>query len=323
MVHEVGHTMPIKRSVTGMNVDNVKSFRLLNMYEKLSRGDVINKKQFAKDFGVSEKSVQRDIEDLRAYLSENYENGDEVTVEYDYDKGGYRLIKPERAFLTNEEILAVAKILLESRSLNKQELNVLIDKLLIQATPSARINIHEIIRNERFHYIPPRHGKPLINALWEMSGYIFHKEVVEFDYVRKDGVASHRTVKPLAVLCSDYYFYLIARMADDTKDYPTIFRLDRMANLKSTGEKYKTLYKDRFEEGEFRKKVLFMYSGPLKTIRFAYTGQSIEAILDRIPCAEILEQDGGKYILKAECYGEGILMWLRTQGENVKILDSM
>ena len=53
MVHEVGHTMPIKRSVTGMNVDNVKSFRLLNMYEKLSRGDVINKKQFAKDFGVS------------------------------------------------------------------------------------------------------------------------------------------------------------------------------------------------------------------------------------------------------------------------------
>ena len=96
-----------------------------------------------------------------------------------------------------------------------------------------------------------------------------------------------------------------------------------MANLKSTGEKYKTPYKDRFEEGEFRKKVQFMYSGPLKTIRFAYTGQSIEAILDRIPCAEILEQDGGKYILKAECYGEGILMWLRTQGENVKILDSM
>ena len=48
-----------------MKADNSKSFRLLNLYERLSRGDIINKRDFAKEFEISEKSVQRDIEDLR------------------------------------------------------------------------------------------------------------------------------------------------------------------------------------------------------------------------------------------------------------------
>lgn len=304
-----------------MKIDKLKSFRLLNMYEKLNRGDIINKKQFASEFGISEKSVQRDIDDLRAYLSESYESGDNITIEYDYVKCGYRLIKQEREFLTNEEIFAVAKVLLESRGFNKQELNSLIDKLMLQATTSARANIKELIINERFNYIPPRHGKPLINSLWELNGYVYNQEIIEFDYIRKDGIASQKKVKPVSVMFSDYYFYLIAWMADDSKDYPTVFRIDRITGIKAIGEKYKIPYRDRFEDGEFRKKVQFMYSGSLKTICFEFSGPSVEAILDRIPGAQILEQTDGRYVIKAECYGDGILMWLRTQGEYVKIIE--
>lgn len=304
-----------------MKLDNAKTFRLLNLYERLNRGETVNKKEFASSFGISEKSVQRDIDDLRIYLSECYESGDDVTVEYSYIKNGYYLVKKDKEFLTNEEILGIAKILLESRAYNKQELEGLIDKLLLQATPSARMNIKEMILNEKFHYIPLKHNKPLLNAIWELSENIYNKTIIEFDYVRKDKVASHKIVKPLSIMFSEYYFYLIAWMADDSKDYPTVFRIDRMTNVKSTDEKYNIPYKDRFEEGEFRKKVQFMYSGPLKTIRFEFTGPSLEAILDRIPAAEIIAQDENKTTIKAECYGDGILMWLRTQGDNVKILN--
>jgi len=304
-----------------MKLDNAKTFRLLNLYERLNRGETVNKKEFATAFDISEKSVQRDIDDLRVYLAECYENGDDVTVEYSYIKNGYYLVKKDKEFLTNEEILGIAKILLESRAYNKEELNGLIDKLLLQATPSARMNIKEMILNEKYHYIPLKHNKPLLNAIWKLSENIYNKTIIEFDYVRKDGVASHKIVKPLSIMFSEYYFYLIAWMADDSKDFPTVFRIDRMTNVKSTGEKYSIPYKDRFEEGDFRKKVQFMYSGPLKTIRFEFTGQSLEAILDRIPAAEIVAQDEDKTTLKAECYGDGILMWLRTQGDNVKILE--
>ena len=304
-----------------MKLDNAKTFRLLNLYERLNRGETVNKKDFANTFGISEKSVQRDIDDLRIYLAECYENGDDVTVEYSYVKNGYYLVKKDKEFLTNEEILGISKILLESRAYNKEELEGLIDKLLLQATPSARMNIKEMINNEKFHYIPLKHNKPLLKAIWELSENIYNKTIIEFDYVRKDKVASHRVVKPLSIMFSEYYFYLIAWMADDSKDYPTVFRIDRMTNVKSTGEKYTIPYKDRFEEGDFRKKVQFMYSGPLKTIRFEFTGPSLEAILDRIPAAEIISQDENKTVIKAECYGDGILMWLRTQGDNVKILN--
>lgn len=309
------------QEVNDMKLDNAKTFRLLNLYERLNRGETVNKKEFASSFGISEKSVQRDIDDLRIYLAECYENGDDVTVEYSYIKNGYYLVKKDKEFLTNEEILGIAKILLESRAYNKEELESLIDKLLLQATPSARMNIREMILNEKFHYIPLKHNKPLLKAIWELSENIYNKTLIEFDYVRKDKVASHRVVKPLSIMFSEYYFYLIAWMADDSKDYPTVFRIDRMTNVKSTGEKYTIPYKDRFEEGDFRKKVQFMYSGPLKTIRFEFTGPSLEAILDRIPASEIISQDENKTVIKAECYGDGILMWLRTQGDNVKILN--
>lgn len=302
-----------------MKIDNTKSFRLLNLYERLNRGETVNKKVFADAFGISEKSVQRDIEDLRTYLAECYENGSDITVEYSHIKNGYYLVKKDREFLTNEEVLGICKILLESRAYNKEELECLINKLLLQAAPSARMNIKEMILNEKFHYIPPRHNRPLLEAIWNLSECIYSKSIISFDYERQDHKMTHRTVKPLSIMFSEYYFYLIAWFADDSKDYPAVFRIDRITNLIKTEEKFRIPYSERFEEGEFRKRVQFMYSGPLKTIRFEFSGPSLEAILDRIPTAEITAQNGNVTTLKAECYGDGILMWLRTQGDNVKI----
>ena len=55
-------------------------------------------------------------------------------------------------------------------------------------------------------------------------------------------------------------------------------------------------------------------------IRFLYTGADITAILDRLPTAVIESEKEGGYIVKAEVFGKGIDMWLRSQGESVKIL---
>ena len=303
-----------------MEVDNGKSFRLLNMYEKLNRGEVLNKKVLANMYGISEKSVQRDIEDLRIYISETYENSDSVTIEYSRSRNGYFLVKKEREFLTNEEILGISKILLESRAFQKTELEAIIDRLMLQATSAERLNIREMILNEKFHYIPLRHNTPLLRRIWDLSECISGKEIIKFDYERQDGKIMHRRVKPLSIMFSEYYFYLIAWLADDSKDYPAVFRIDRISKIASTNEKFRIPYASRFEEGEFRKRVQFMYSGPLRTIRFKFSGPSLEAILDRIPTAQIVEQKDGVTTLKAETYGDGILMWLKTQGENVVIL---
>ena len=230
------------------------------------------------------------------------------------------LIKCEQKFLTYEEILSITKILLESRSFNKDEINKLIDKLLFQATPSAKMNIKDLILNERHNYIPPRHDRPLIHLIWELSCHISNQEIIEFDYTRQDKKVVHRTVKPLTIMFSEYYFYLIAWFANDSKDFPAIFRVDRITDIKNLKQKFNIPYRNRFSDGEFRKRVQFMYAGELKHIKFEFNGPSVEAILDRIPTAEIIKSEGNKHTIKAECYGDGVLMWLKTQGDYVKML---
>ena len=63
-----------------------------------------------------------------------------------------------------------------------------------------------------------------------------------------------------------------------------------------------------------------MYSGELTRVVFEFTGPSVEAILDRLPTAEIISQEVNKYTIKAESFGDGIYMWLGAQGDKVKII---
>lgn len=145
-------------------------------------------------------------------------------------------------------------------------------------------------------------------------------------------------LKPVAIMFSEYYFYLAAfledkkvrenfRVLDDA--FPTIYRIDRIQGLKLLDEHFYIPYKDRFEEGEFRKRIQFMYGGKLRRVKFKYTGYSPESVLDRLPTAKILdeeplEDDPKKtaYTISAEVFGDGIDMWLRSQGDRMLIIDN-
>ena len=53
-------------------------------------------------------------------------------------------------------------------------------------------------------------------------------------------------------------------------------------------------------------------------VRFTYTGPSIEAVLDRLPTAEVISEHDGVYEVRAEVFGSGIEMWLKSQGGFIK-----
>lgn len=305
-----------------MNLDfnGNKGFRLLNIYERLNRGELLNKAELAKQYGVTEKTIQRDIDELRVYLTDTRITEGEVSIIYDRSRSGYFLVRMEREWITNEEVLAVCKILLESRAFCKEELDALISKLLAQVTSNDRKQVENMIRNEQFYYVPLRHGKKLLGAIWELSRYITQYEVVRISYVRQDGVEREHEVKPVAIMFSEYYFYLVAFMADDRHDFPTVFRVDRVGKFQGTGTKFNVPYKDKFNDGEFRKRVQFMFSGELRRVKFKFSGTSIDAVLDRLPTAEILSENQGIYVISVEVYGNGVDMWIRSQGEKVEVL---
>lgn len=304
--------------------------RILSIYTMLIEGKVVNKAEMARRFDVNARSIQRDMECIRRFLEDRVpENGIRKDLVYDYGKKGYRLKQPEERMLTNEEVLAVCKILLDSRAFIKQEMTGILDRLVSCSIPRKNQKmVNELLSNEKFHYIEPHHGKRFLDKMWEIGQAIRESRIIRISYQKmKNQEQVSRRLEPLAILFSEYYFYLVGfienidrktafQNADDP--YPTIYRIDRIDSLQVLPEHFKIPYADRFEEGEFRKRVQFMYGGRLQKLRFEYKGPSVEAVLDRLPTAKILREEDGSYLIQAEVFGKGVEMWLKSQGNMVK-----
>ena len=307
--------------------------RILTIYSKLMNGAIVNKTEEAVNFGVNERSIQRDIDDIRNFLEqEAVEQGIINEVIYDRERRGYRLEQIYKMKLSNDEILAICKILLDSRALMKDEMTSVLQRLIDCCVPEDnRKLVKDLVANETFHYIELKHGKSFLNDMWKVGQAIQSNQYIEIAYQGMRGTSvKTRKLKPLAIMFSEYYFYLAAfideeRVRENFKvlndSYPTIYRIDRIQSLKVMDEKFHIPYADRFEEGEFRKRIQFMYGGKLRRVKFEYSGFSVEAILDRLPTAKVISESDGKYIIQAEVFGDGIDMWLRSQGDAIKILE--
>ena len=316
------------------NVKSDKIARILGIYTKLMNGGIVNKAEEARQYGVNERSIQRDIDDIREYFeNETADIGFINSVIYDRSAKGYRLEQLYKTRLSNSEILAVCKILLDSRAFTKKEMLLLLDKLVECCVPQTNQKaVMDLISNEEFHYVEPRHHTVFIDKLWTLGQAIRASQYIEIDYMRtKDKKIVRRKLKPVAILFSEYYFYLTAFIDDKEVQenfdvlndaFPTIYRLDRIKKLKLLDEKFHIPYSSRFEEGEFRKRIQFMYGGKLQKVKFEYSGTDIDAVLDRLPTARIIKEEDGKYVIEAEVFGKGIEMWLRSQGEDIQIIKS-
>ena len=306
--------------------NEVKSARLLAIYSELVSGQLLQKKELAQRFHVTERSIQRDMESLRCFFADQ---GLQQDIIYDRTARGYFLDASRQPMLSNSEILAVCKILLESRSMRRDEMLPILDKLVDCCVPErSKQAVSALLANEKHHYIPPTHNQPILQGLWEIGQAIQNHQVMEITYERmKEPKLVKRLIEPVGIMFSEYYFYLTAFLRDvdravefENKDdlFPTIYRIDRIRDFSILDQRFHVPYQGRFEEGEFRKRVQFMYGGKLEKIRFCYTGPSVEAVLDRLPTAQILEERDGAYIIQAEVFGKGIEMWLRSQGDYVK-----
>lgn len=307
--------------------------RVLGIYTKLINGSVINKAEEANNYNVNERSIQRDIDDIRNYMDiKGSEDGIINSVIYDRQAKGYRLEQIYKLKFTNPEILAICKILLDSRAFTKIEMNSMLAKLIESCVPKTNQKmVRNLIRNEEFHYIQPHHDSVFIDKMWEIGNAISSQQYIEITYCRtKDKNVVRRKLKPVSIMFSEFYFYMAAFIEDEkTKAnfevvddaFPTIYRIDRIETIKVLEEKYYIPYLERFEEGEFRKRIQFMQGGKLQRIKFLYKGVDVNAILDRLPTAKILCEDEEGYTITAEVFGKGIDMWLRSQGQLIEMID--
>ncbi|MBQ4066718.1 MAG: WYL domain-containing protein [Clostridia bacterium] len=298
-------------------MNGTKQYRLLEIFFRALRGEDISVSGLAAEYGVSSKSISRSIAEIKAFLADRRELVGNTELEYSYRDKCYRLEMDE--LLSSKELFALVEVMIGARAFSAEELHVLINKLKGVTTPGDGKTLSELIRKELYHYPQVRHEcESVQDNLWQLINCINDRKEITIDYYRMDrSFVTHRLI-PASVMFSDYYFYLIAFSTSDLEK-PLYFRIDRIKQI-VTHRKREKARNVSFDEGKLRRQSLYMWPGKLRNIRFEFAGPSVQAVLDKLPTARIIERMGnGRYLIGAETYGDGIKMWLLSQGSWVKV----
>lgn len=268
---------------------------------------------------MTTKSITRSLNDIKAFLANHRELVGNTGLDYSYQDKCYRLYMDD--FLSNKELFALIEVIISSRAFSKKELLTLTDKLKRFTTADDRPKLTRLIQKEIYHYSEVwRDCDSVEDTLWQLVNVIDEKREITVEYYRADRNWKVHRLRPVSLMFSDYYFYMIAFEADGDATIPKYFRVDRIKRITEHRKTFTISDAPDFDEGLLRSRSLFMWPGKLRTIRFEYTGPSVQAALDKLPTAKIIDRCRNGYVLEADVYGDGIRMWLLSQGSWVKVI---
>lgn len=293
-----------------------KKNRILEIFYRAFKGEKISIKELAQQYHVSIKSISRDIAEIKNFLADNRSLVGNSELVYDYCCRTYSLRLED--FIVSKELIAIVKVLLASRAFSKLELLNIISKLKRLTTNEDRELLNTIIQNEMYHYQDVYHDNPsVIDTMWRIVTIIDKHKEITITYIKQDRTYVERKIQPVAILFSEFYFYVLAYREGITKPY--YFRIDRI--MKIVEHRTSFHIEQPFDEGELKQQIQYMYPGVYRKIKFEFTGPSLHAILDKLPTAKVIDRQQHKVTIEALVYGKGITMFLLSQGEWIKVLE--
>lgn len=292
------------------------------IFRRLLQGEYISVRKMAEEYGVSPKSISRDISELKNRLIDNWEHMEGIDIRYSYQEKAYYLELDN--FVSSKELAAIVKILIASRSLDKDQMQIIIHKLESFMSANDKKLVHSLLEKELYHYSPVKADcENIVDNIWSVSQSIQEQKEISIEYYKMDRSKISRRVKPLSIVFSEYYFYLIAAHTMDGRDVIRYYRMDRIVRIQKHRIGFQIDYGERFDEGKLKNMIQYMWPGQEtnRTIVFEFQGPSVQAVLDRLPGAEVIDQKEQKYTIRANVYGDGIKMFLLSQGAWVRVLE--
>lgn len=183
----------------------------------------INKYTFCIDFNINGRSFDRDIEDIRLFLSEAY-SGKELL--YDRRTNEYYLTGSAAGSLENVEFSFLKRILIDSNILRKDEMAGMLANLY-SVTMENRTQLKEL-RAELEAYLSPAHSKALLKMYNDLSLCIKNKSVIKIRHVKKDEDVVLKEIIPCSLRFSGKYMFLIAYICGAKNEHPTYFKINEI-----------------------------------------------------------------------------------------------
>lgn len=294
-----------------------KITRLLLMFSKLLNGEEINKTIFCFENDCSPRTFDRDIEDIRLYLSESFSSAE---LRYKRSSNTYFIDCARRKPLEPMEYLLIERILKDSKILRKDEFDAL-SLHLLENTEKAK-NLEGERKAVCSKYISPLHNKALIKMNGDLENIIRTKKCIKIHYIKSTGEKIDQNILPCDVKYDLGNLYLIGYRMETEEEYPAYYRLDRISsfeilNSQSIDDQNRVRkYFDRYANG-----IIQMYGGFFIEIGLQCVNAFYPYIYDKFRNVEIVTKDEQNTVLKLKVFEDGFIKWLMSQSTDmVKVL---
>lgn len=278
--------------------------RILIQYCRLLKGERLFKSKLSKEFDISSRTIQRDINNiLIPFLGESLSFN---------RKGNYYSLKKNPS-LNKKEVLILIKVLLESRSLTKKENSETINNLLNVLDINEQREVKKIINSEWLNYIPIRHSKDIINKIWELSEYIQNNQSMMIEY---NSLKTYQFV-PTSIFFDHFYYYLVGYQPFHKINLT--LRIDKITNFNADySENISVTHGEKYRDGDERNYKVDANRGVMRTITVeCYTDFSI--IEDKFINTKIINK-GNRILEFTSQHTDGLIRWILSQGDGIKVI---
>lgn len=207
----------------------VQFWRLLKIDEQLRAKRFPSARSLAKEFDVSKRTVERDIE----FLRDRYE----APIEYDHSKCGYAYTQKtfflKSLFLTDEELFSAAvfeKALQQYRNTPIEGRLKAVFAKLTELLPDDAVSVNTMWLGDALTFIPepsPEIRPEIFDAVF--SGFKARRAIRFLYRSLTQTEAAVRICEPYHIVCQRGAWYVIGRCAD--KNDERIFSFSRMSEI--------------------------------------------------------------------------------------------
>lgn len=216
-----------------------KITRVLMMHSKLLEGGKIYKKSFCEEMGIDRRTFDRDIEDIRLFLSESF-YGNELI--YDRKNGSYHL---ENFFkqkaLSAMEVVALLECLKSCCNLPKDEYSGLISSVLAAGEQNKRKTMKEIAKRYLKCYDQENAQKTSLKMQWDLQQCIADCDWIHIHM--KSQQVFH--VAPVSIWIYAQETYLFGYLKGERLE---VFRVADIEYFQMGHEKFPREWLDKFDE---------------------------------------------------------------------------
>ena len=186
-----------------------KITRLLILYSSLINGDEINKTMFCFENDCSPRSFDRDIEDIRLFLSEVYSVSE---LKYNRMNNTYYMEGSKKQELEVMEYLFIEKILRDVSVLRNDEFSVLKSHLLMNTRDTSKLLVSSNIKSR---YKTPAHNKAILKIYGDLELAIRSLKYIRMVYQDDIGEKNISNMIPCNIRYQAGHLYFMGYTEED------------------------------------------------------------------------------------------------------------